>query len=649
MKSLSFVVTASALLTSVAGAQSAPAHASGNALPAYRLRAVSQPQPAASTFAPAPLVGGADSCASPDVVVGVGMFAFDDTLATTGAEGQGESACNVSFGSGTAVLNDVWFTWVAPNSGVATFETCGLTTVDTKIAVYAGNTCPAASALACNDDACGGFTFQSGLTFPCVVGNSYVLQLGLYPGTFPAATPGTGSFRIAVAALALNDDCTAATSISGSGPFAFDNSAATTGTQGQSEASCLSFGSTAIVQDTWYTWTAPSTATFAVVTHGLTRVDTKVAVYDGAGCPVAAALGCNDDARSDSQSVTTFAATSGNTYTIQLGSSFGSAGGSGEFGIVPTTPPVNDACATPTTWTGTGTFLFDNTFATTGVEGQGQAACSFFTSASVANDVWYAWTPGTSGTAVVSSCLGTSVDTKIAVHAGSTCPVSAPIVCQDDTPAGCGPTTFQTEVTFPVACGQTYLIQVGTYPLYSPPAVGGLGRIDVSISGAVACPVPAVAYCFGDGTGAACPCSNTGATGNGCASSINASGGNLTATGTASIANDTLILQGSGVPDGPGLYFQGTTQLAGGSGVSFGDGLRCVGGTVIRLGIIGGVGNASTYPTGVTPPFNTPISVRGFVSAGQSLNYQLWYRDSGAFCTVSVFNLTNALNQVWVP
>src|SRR6185436_15891764 len=117
---------------------------------------------------------------------------------------------------------------------------------------------------------------------------------------------------------------------------------------------------------------------------------------------------------------------------------------------------------------------------------------------------------------------------------------------------------------------------------------------------------PATPYCFGDGTGTACPCGNTGAAGNGCASSVNAAGGNLAATGTASIANDTFSLNGSGMPNASALYFQGTTQVAAGAGAMFGDGLRCAGGTIVRLGTKTNVGGASSYPGG-----GTAISVKG--------------------------------------
>jgi hypothetical protein len=155
---------------------------------------------------------------------------------------------------------------------------------------------------------------------------------------------------------------------------------------------------------------------------------------------------------------------------------------------------------------------------------------------------------------------------------------------------------------------------------------------------------PANAYCFGDGTGTACPCGNNGAVGNGCASSVNPAGGNLAATGAASIANDTFSLNGSGMPNSSALYFQGTTQTAGGAGTAFGDGLRCASGSIIRLGTKTNVGGSSSYPGG-----STPVSVKGNNAAGNVRTYQCWYRNAAAFCNQDTFNLTNGITTTWAP
>jgi len=156
-------------------------------------------------------------------------------------------------------------------------------------------------------------------------------------------------------------------------------------------------------------------------------------------------------------------------------------------------------------------------------------------------------------------------------------------------------------------------------------------------------------YCIGDGVAphTACPCGNSSATldNAGCSNSL-AVGGTLRASGVATVGADSVALIGAQIPNGPGLYFQGTMQLASGNGVSFGDGLRCAGGTIIRLGIVQGVGNTSQYPSGVGVN-SIPVSIKGLCNAGDTRHYQLWYRDSAAFCTPAVFNLTNALTLVW--
>src|SRR5690606_11794704 len=77
-------------------------------------------------------------------------------------------------------------------------------------------------------------------------------------------------------------------------------------------------------------------------------------------------------------------------------------------------------------------------------------------------------------------------------------------------------------------------------------------------------------FCFGDGTGTACPCANTSGFGanEGCLNSLGM-GGKLTATGTASLSNDSLVLNGTRMPDSSALFFQGTAQQSAGFGAVF--------------------------------------------------------------------------------
>ena len=153
---------------------------------------------------------------------------------------------------------------------------------------------------------------------------------------------------------------------------------------------------------------------------------------------------------------------------------------------------------------------------------------------------------------------------------------------------------------------------------------------------------PGAAYCFGDGTGAACPCGNTGGLGEGCANSTG-SGAILNASGSTSVAQDNVVLSGQQLAASqPGLYFQGDNAINGGLGNAFGDGLRCAGGAVVRLEVV----TASLAGTSST---SVPIAATGGVLAGQTKRYQLWYRDPIGTPCGSGFNFTNGYEIVWAP
>jgi len=156
--------------------------------------------------------------------------------------------------------------------------------------------------------------------------------------------------------------------------------------------------------------------------------------------------------------------------------------------------------------------------------------------------------------------------------------------------------------------------------------------------------VPYALYCFGDGSAAPCPCGNSSPVGSkaGCLNSSNI-GGRLRLAGNPSVANDTVVLGGADMKDGPCLYFQGTATLNLGLGSVLGDGLRCAAGSVIRLGIRVNVAGSSRYP-GVG---DLPVSVKGACMPGDVRSYQVWYRDAQTFCTPETYNLTNGLAFAW--
>jgi len=140
-------------------------------------------------------------------------------------------------------------------------------------------------------------------------------------------------------------------------------------------------------------------------------------------------------------------------------------------------------------------------------------------------------------------------------------------------------------------------------------------------------------YCYGDGSGAVCPCAAFGGAGQGCLTT-SGTGATLVASGNAAVGADTFQLDVSGAPaNKPGLFFQGINQIANPAG----DGLLCAAGATIRYGV------NSTDASGA-------VSQGGFAinaSAGQTLNYQYWFRDTGNTCGGG-FNFSNGWSVSWL-
>ena len=155
-------------------------------------------------------------------------------------------------------------------------------------------------------------------------------------------------------------------------------------------------------------------------------------------------------------------------------------------------------------------------------------------------------------------------------------------------------------------------------------------------------------FCVGEGpagTVGPCPCGNNVSPGSqtGCANSLG-TGGTLDATGTTSIAAADLVLTVSGLPAGkPGIFFAGNLQVNGGLGTPFVDGLRCIGGNLVRINKIPSLaGGQGAYPQ----PGDMPIHQILGVSPGDTSYLQFWYRDPAGPCGTDA-NTTNALRVTW--
>jgi hypothetical protein len=152
--------------------------------------------------------------------------------------------------------------------------------------------------------------------------------------------------------------------------------------------------------------------------------------------------------------------------------------------------------------------------------------------------------------------------------------------------------------------------------------------------------------CAGDGSFEICPCFNFGAANHGCASSSNAAGALLSASGASSLAADSVQLTTSGeVSSALSIVLQGDTIVY---QVPFGDGLRCAGGHLERLFTKTASSGSIMAPSAGDPTISARSAALGDPYAlGAMRIYQVYYRDPNiAFCG-NGFNATNGVFVVW--
>ncbi len=126
-----------------------------------------------------------------------------------------------------------------------------------------------------------------------------------------------------------------------------------------------------------------------------------------------------------------------------------------------------------------------------------------------------------------------------------------------------------------------------------------------------------------------------------CAATANSGGGPaaISATGSASVAANDLVLRAQPVPGSSnGLFYCGPLTAQ----VPFGNGNRCVAGSTLRLGIVAASGGALTRPVNNTLP-----PALGALVPGSTWYFQAWFRDVAA--GGSNFNLSNGLRIPFAP
>jgi hypothetical protein len=163
--------------------------------------------------------------------------------------------------------------------------------------------------------------------------------------------------------------------------------------------------------------------------------------------------------------------------------------------------------------------------------------------------------------------------------------------------------------------------------------------------------VPMTSFCWpGVANVINCPCNSNGTTGHGCANSANSAGAILSAVGTTSLSGDTLVFTSSGEkPTATTIFLQGTANVF--LGTPFGQGVRCVGGSLKRLYTHNASGGVVSAPIGADLSVHQRSANLGdTILPGQHRKYMAYYRDPvvPVGCDPSAtFNATQSGEVVW--
>jgi hypothetical protein len=677
---------------------------------------------------------GSDDCATPTLLGSApGTFAWN-CGATTGTQGQSEAAC--LFAGTTGIQHDAWFSWTAPTSGAwRVTMPCGTSSLDPKMALYAGQGCPTAPAIACSDDACGN---QPEILFQATVGAAYTLQVGVRPGSFN----GGGAFVIAP----ITTSCGTA-----GGPdlvvSSILESTDYTGSGGL-DAFMLgfrveNFGSTPLAwnpatnehpvfaQNLYWYHTDFGAARFEQIgqswaLHPLSSAGTSWACTClPPGSSTLLGTGCADVTR----------ATSAGDQT-RLGPRFEVDALTGAFAWPPSNPPYTGEMARRVEVSLDelppfgGAFIVSEILAVAADDAAaGHAAnnaswvpiqrtgltlsdCMFRMTddaTHVGESALHAWQgydpqvrltevaiPGEGRLIVASraSSIGSglthyeyavsNVDSTRGVGSFAV-PIPAGVQLIDvgfhsvlyrdgDGPAGTnisstpwswtiagGQITWTTETLAQNAAANSIRWGTTCNFRFDVAASSGVGTADLGLwrpgtPTAVSClvdvpvtPESSFGFCWSNDPATPCPCGNHETSTiamRGCTHSLGY-GAELYTNGIASVSADTLVLRCGQLPYTTSvMFFQGTAIENGGWGSPFGDGVRCVTGSVVRIGSRQAAVGAASYPS---QPSDPRVSVRGGVVAGDVRMYQAWYRNNASFCTSAAFNTTNGYRLLWAP
>jgi len=512
-----------------------------------------------------------------------------------------DTACEDFDGIPEDLHKDVWMQWTAGVTGDYEISTCNLSSYDSKLALYT-NSCPAPTALSCNDDSpnCSGFSSTLRATL-LTAGATYLIQIGGFDASVSGAATLTISPSIPCSmqlddAFEPNDSCGAPAALSlGSYSNLFLGS---TRSEDYFQISGILDGeilgvdaSGDITEGNLDLFIYDSSCQLVASSESSTTSNEGASVANLSGAPADYVV-----------RVSRVDATAGcNTYELDLSSVGNSCIGVDDL------LEENDDCASAVPQTdGTSTTLF----------------------ASLADPDFYE--------VAVADGDTLSVNVTFSHAAGD---MDAYVY----DPAACGDTLVYLERGFSASDNeslswqnvtgmqQTYIVSVVIYEFTPGPECNDY---DITIAGTLPLAVGSN-YCQ------SAPNSVTPTGG--------LSGSIMSASGSTSVtANDLVVRCGPQAALQPVIFFYGTTQLGpGGDGLPFGNGLRCTGGDVVRFFPPGFADAAGFYELAIDNTRPAVVTSQVPIADATTLHFQGWYRDPDG--GGAGFNLSDALTVTFTP
>lgn len=281
-----------------------------------------------------------------------------------------------------------------------------------------------------------------------------------------------GALSCAASAQPANNACQSAITIpSAGGVFNGDLAGATR------DAISTSCPTSQSGVDVYYSIIPAQSAIYTIETCG-TSFDTVLGVH-AAPCPVSIATelagACNDDA-CGFQSRVRVPLQAGQNYLIRV-ATFNGATIGGPFVLTVSSVPLaaNDECLpTNEALTLDVPISSSNAGATTSFVINPSSVCGSFTGSGGGNDLFYRFTPPTTGGYTFSTCSSSSsLDAVVSVHAACADAATSVIGCNDDAgTSACSSNQFASVLTVALSAGQTYAVRVAGYRGTTGAAVG---------------------------------------------------------------------------------------------------------------------------------------------------------------------------------